>query len=181
MISVAQGKAISWHRRSITPGSHGLGTRRESHPPMRCAGFTLVELLVVLIIMSLVMGLVGFSMSRSLTGAKVRASGRDLMAALRYTRLQAVTSRREQRLMVNVDERYYVIPVKNKRVSFPHGIRVDLLTARSELSAEHTGAIRFFPDGSSTGGRVTLHLGQRTWVVAVGWLTGEVSLAEESG
>jgi len=144
-------------------------------------GFTLVELLVVIIIMSLVLGLVGFSMSRSLSGAKARTVGRDLMAALRYTRLQAVVTRKEQRLLVNVDDGFYVIPVKRKRVVFPEGIHVDLLTARSELTTDHEGAIRFFPDGSSTGGRVTLHLKQRAWVVAVGWLTGTVTLREGTG
>ncbi|TCV91049.1 hypothetical protein EC912_1171, partial [Luteibacter rhizovicinus] len=44
-----------------------------------------------------------------------------------------------------------------------------------------TGRIRFFPDGSSTGGRVTLGRGTREWHVNVGWLTGAVSVVVTDG
>ena len=38
--------------------------------------------------------------------------------------------------------------------------------------------IRFFPDGSATGGRVRLARDNRQYVVVVDWLTGSVSLEE---
>jgi hypothetical protein len=39
------------------------------------------------------------------------------------------------------------------------------------------GVIRFFGDGSSTGGSVTILQGERRSDVTVDWLTGRVSLA----
>jgi hypothetical protein len=38
------------------------------------------------------------------------------------------------------------------------------------------GQIRFFPDGSSTGGRIGLSRNDRRAAVAVDWLTGLVSV-----
>jgi general secretion pathway protein H len=53
-----------------------------------------------------------------------------------------------------------------------------LFTARSELEEEGVGRIRFFPDGSSTGGHIDLLHKDAVWRVEVLWLTGEVSVRE---
>jgi general secretion pathway protein H len=144
-----------------------------------CAGFSLIEVLVVMIIIALVMSLVGVSINRGLSSAEVRSAARDLMAAVRITRGEAIIRGEEQRLYFNVDENYYRIPARgDKRVDMPDGMELGLLTARSEMASESEGSIRFFPDGSSTGGRVFLTAGDRQWTVEVVWLTGEASLRE---
>jgi general secretion pathway protein H len=38
------------------------------------------------------------------------------------------------------------------------------------------GAILFFPDGASTGGRVQLSVKNAAWNIDVAWLTGEVKI-----
>ena len=59
----------------------------------------------------------------------------------------------------------------------PAGIDLELLTVATELGGGGArGGIRFFPDGSSTGGRVTLSHGSRQYFVDVDWLTGRVSV-----
>ncbi len=145
----------------------------------RHRGFSLLELLVVLVIVALMATVVGVSVSRSITGAEVRSASRDLMAALRYTRGQAILTRSEQTLSVDVEKREYQAPEKST-VTIPEDMTMRLLTARTERTGESSGTIRFFPDGSSTGGKVTLAAGEREWVVNVGWLTGEIS-REEGG
>ena len=62
--------------------------------------------------------------------------------------------------------------------SLDEALDITLETARSELGGETVGAIRFFPDGSSTGGRVTLALGERDYHIDVDWLTGRVSIRD---
>lgn len=143
----------------------------------RQSGFSLLELLVVLVIVAVMATLIGVSISRSITGAEVRGASRDLMAALRYTRGQAILKRQEQTLSVDVEKRQYQAPGK-EAVELPDGMDVRLLTARTERTGESAGTIRFFPDGSSTGGKVTLAAGEREWVVTVGWLTGEIGREE---
>ena len=59
-------------------------------------GFTLVELMVVLVIISLMLALVGTSISRSISGAEMRESARKVAASLRYTRTKAILSKSEQ-------------------------------------------------------------------------------------
>jgi len=132
---------------------------------------------VVLVIVAIMATVVGVSISRSLTGAEIRAASRDLMAAMRYTRGQAILTRSEQTLEVDAEKRQYQAPGREP-VTLPEGMDVTLLTARTEQTGEHAGRIRFFPDGSSTGGKVTLSAGRREWEVDVAWLTGEVSRQE---
>ncbi len=154
------------------------------HPPVQAAsrqrGFTLVELVVVLVIVALVMGLVATSLSRSISGAEQRQAARKIVAALSYTRTQAILKKDEMRFEVNVDERSYLAPGR-KSVQLPEGIEIQLTTARSEMMSDQVGGIRFFPDGGSTGGRVDLSVNDRLYVVNVAWLTGEASLEMPEG
>ena len=57
---------------------------------------------------------------------------------------------------------------------------VSVVVAEEELSAEGEGAIEFFEDGSSTGGRVVLQSGQQIRRIDVNWVTGEVSISNAS-
>ena len=63
-----------------------------------------------------------------------------------------------------------------RQFQLPEQLELKLYTAQSEIVNERQGAIRFFPDGSSTGGRVTLASGERKFLVDVDWLTGKVSI-----
>ena len=123
--------------------------RRWSQPRGH-SGFTLVELLVVMALLALVVGLVATSLSRSISGAESRVAARKIVAALRYTRTQAILQKTETVFMVDTEERSYQAPDRNE-VVLPEGIDVLLTTARSELTSETAGGIRFFPDGGSTG------------------------------
>jgi general secretion pathway protein H len=138
-------------------------------------GFTLVELMVVMVVVALVMGLVATSLSRSISGAEARQTARKMTAALRYTRTQAILAKNEQVFTVDVENRRYEAPGR-KPVQLPKGVEIQLTTARSEMTEENVGGIRFFPDGGSTGGRIDLLVNDREYTVNVAWLTGEASL-----
>jgi general secretion pathway protein H len=58
----------------------------------------------------------------------------------------------------------------------PTGSRISLYTAQEEQLNGTTGAIRFFPDGSSTGGGVGLSSATERYDILVDWLTGGVSI-----
>ena len=59
-----------------------------------------------------------------------------------------------------------------------HNMTMKLFTARSELEEEGIGRIRFFPDGSSTGGHIDLLRDEALWRIEVMWLTGDAKLRE---
>ena len=138
-------------------------------------GFSLIEILVVVALIALLLTLVAVSVGRSLTGAKVSAAGRELVAALRYTCGQAIIRRESQVMALDLQNRTFTAPGR-KPVELPPGIEIRMLTAREEMLDEGTGAVRFYPDGSSTGGRITLERGTQHWVIEVHWLTGAVKL-----
>lgn len=151
-----------------------MGAGRRSR---RAFGFTLIELVSVVALIALAVTLVAVGASRGLASARIKAAGQDLVAALRYTRGQAMVLRSEQVIAFDLEARTYTAP-KRAAVHLPGGMEIRLLTAGSELSGRREGRVRFFPDGSSTGGRIKLVDGDRAWDVEIAWLTGEVRLRE---
>ena len=149
---------------------------RNDRPGRRQAGFTLVELLVVMVIIALALGLVATSLSRSITAAESREAARKIAASLRYTRTRAILDKRETVFLVDTEARTYQAPGKEP-VTLPEGVDILLTTARSELTSETAGGIRFFPDGGSTGGHIELFVRGREYRVDVAWLTGDATLA----
>lgn len=143
-------------------------------------GFTLVELMVVMVIIALIMGLVATSMSSSISSAEARAASRKLVASLRYTRTRAILDKKEQVLLVDIDNRSYQAPGR-KRINLPEGVDLTITTARSELTSESVAGIRFFPDGGSTGGHIELFVNGREYRINVAWLTGETRLERVEG
>ena len=140
-------------------------------------GFTFVELLFVIMIAALALALVGTSISKSISGAEMRTAARKVTAGLRYTRTKAILSKSEQVFLLDTETRQYRA-ADRKPVELPEGMNVELNTARSELTSETAGGIRFYPDGGSTGGNVRLEANGRIYRVNVTWLTGEASLEQ---
>lgn len=143
-------------------------------------GFTLLELLLVMTLMAILMGVAVFRVPSTSSSAQITSWARQIAATLRSARSQAVAANREARFVLDVENRAFHID--NQRTArLPPDINLTLDTALSELSDAATGAIRFFPDGSSTGGRIHLKSardGGSTATVAVDWFTGRVSVAE---
>jgi general secretion pathway protein H len=83
-------------------------------------------------------------------------------------------------------ERSFVLDTRDARyhgadgheTNLPRGMRVGITSASMDQGSDGTARIRFFPDGSSTGGRITLESGRRQWHVNVSWLTGAVDVVD---
>lgn len=144
----------------------------------RHRGFTLVEMLVVMVIMVLAYAMTAPMISAGVSGAELKAAARQIAAGLRKARSEAVVRKNEVVLTVDVERRQFVLSGDKRIYRFPEKIEVSLFTAQSELRDDKTGAIRFYPDGSSTGGRVTLSRGERKYLVDVDWMTGRVKIQD---
>lgn len=140
-------------------------------------GFSLLEIMLVLTLIGLMFGLVAVSIGRGVSNAEIRNANREVAAALRYTRSLAMRSHAQQVFSVNVEDKSWQA-ADRKPVQIPREMDITIDTARSEVTGETTAGIRFFADGSSTGGRVKLSADGREWVVGVEWLTGEVTRGE---
>lgn len=143
----------------------------------RAHGFTLLEMLAVILLIGIAAAAVSISVTQGLASARVRAASSELAGALRATRAQAIVRGQEQNFDVDTRANSY-LNVKQQDVRLPKGLKVSITSAKEDQPNEHTGRIRFFPDGSSTGGRITLQSGKRQWHVNVSWLTGEVRVVD---
>jgi general secretion pathway protein H len=148
--------------------------RREAPRVKAQSGFTVLELLVVLTLVTVMMAVVPPLLFGGISGAELKGSARKLAAGLKYARNHAITNNGEAVFILDLDRRRFGITGRQREYALPDDIEVSMVTARSELDAEHIGKIRFFPDGTSTGGRITLVRGERSYAVDVNWLTGQV-------
>ena len=147
--------------------------RRATTVFQRSGGFSLIELVAVLVLVGIALSLVSLAFTKSLDNAKVQAASRDLVAALRYTRGQAIVKGEQTALDLDLQNNTYQAPGK-ALVKLPAQMRMTLLTAESEQTSATSGRIRFFADGGSTGGHISVFMGQREWRINVSWLTGQV-------
>ncbi len=141
------------------------------------AGFTLIELIVVLAIVALGYSAVAVNFSSGNDAMALKAAARDLTSGLRYVRSQAMLSHETATLDFNLSNNSYSLTGQKKIYMLPENIDVTINTAKEEL---HDGVakLRFFPDGSSIGGRVTLEKKSHVQEININWLTGHVSLTE---
>jgi general secretion pathway protein H len=140
------------------------------------AGFTLIELLVALVIVGLLMVVLPRTVGRS-AAARFDAAVEQVAADLRRARSRAVMTALPQRFVVDVNTRRFGVEgLDPKRL--PEGVAIGFVGAREERLGDRVGAIRFFPDGSSTGGAVRLEGQDRTREVRVRWLTGRVEVVD---
>lgn len=146
---------------------------------MSSRGFTLLELLVALAILTGALVVTLPSLTAG-SGVELRAAARTVATALRRTRDRAITRNASEVLTLDLERREMTFAGSPRPRELPSGIEIRLFAARSELIGESHGAIRFFPDGSSTGGRVTLSNDALRYLVDVDWLTGRVRIFEAS-
>ena len=145
---------------------------------MKQQGFTLLELLVVLFIVVLGVSIVAVNISSGNTAINHERTARDIVSALRHTRNTALMSHRETAVVFDVVEHNYKIVPSNKVYKIPEQFAINVQIAKNQLLNEQQGSIRFFNDGSSSGGRVLLTRDTAVWQINVIWLTGQIELEQ---
>ena len=110
-------------------------------------------------------------------GLGIDATASDLAAGLRLARAEAIAGNRPVVFDLDLASRQYRVGARPPR-RLPSDVAVALLTVAGERRGAASADIRFNPDGSSTGGRITLAAADRQVAVGVEWLTGRVSIAD---
>ena len=141
-------------------------------------GFTLLELIVVLFIVVLGFSAIGINLSSGNDATELKVAARDIVSALRFARGQALISHQETTVTLDLTENSYTVTGRNKTYPISKTIDVTVVTAQNELNGQGLGNIRFFADGSSTGGRITLERGKAGWQIDINWLTGQIELED---
>jgi general secretion pathway protein H len=131
------------------------------------AGFTLVEILVVITILSIMSALAAPVLKRPPSQARLKADAARLAAAIRVTRAAAMAQSRPMDFIIDLKRPGYGSPVVPLSPMDP----TTIVTTKSR-------EIRFFPSGQSTGSDIRLRLEQAEARLQVIWATGHVVLDE---
>ncbi len=135
-------------------------------------GYTLVEIVVVLVILALAMGVVVPAVGRSVEGIRLRAEVAGVASFLRSAREQAITQRKPYAVRVDPQTGLLVLTTGTDAVKASRSLR-------AAVRLEGTQAISFLPQGLSSGGR--LRVGSPGYLITVDPLTGRVTAQRVEG
>ena len=131
------------------------------------AGFTLIEIIVVLAILGLAVGVAVPLLARHQGGAALAAAAAELRAALAAARQEAIGDARTVAFTGDAVEGYRIDGHHRPLAAAPSGLRV---------VTEGGTRISFFPSGGSSGGRVVLHTDAARREIEVDAITGRATL-----
>lgn len=141
----------------------------------RSAGFTLIELILVLAVMALLAGMAAPIYSKLKAGAEYRSMVRQIMAGLSLARQQAAETGRDVAYSCDLAKRLCGLEGKLSN-QVPEAVTLKATVAGVELKDDAVASIRFYPDGGSTGGYFELIRASGTGVrLRVDWLFGRLT------
>jgi general secretion pathway protein H len=139
------------------------------------AGFTLIELVVVLAITALLLGLATGFFRGPQARTTLSSAAREIASGFRAAREEAILRGRPEVVAVDVMSGAWRRPGSQPRY-LPRGVRAVLFAQDTDVDGRGRGLIRFYPDGSSSGGGLSLEAKGLRYEVLVDWLTGGVTI-----
>jgi general secretion pathway protein H len=140
----------------------------------RRAGFTLIEVVAVMLIIALVSSLAVTMMPGTGRGG-LKALTLETAALLRRERLGAVLTGRDRQVSLDGERRVLVGDGGNV-LAIPRDVVLDVLGIDALWSGRQA-VVRFTPDGASTGAVLKLSRENAAYEIRVNWYTGGVAVA----
>ncbi len=149
-------------------------------------GFTLIEIIVVMLIVGISAGLVAVLVGKSSANRDLKVFVKDASAMLRYARNHAIAEKRKYSFVVSGNAGSYglytdltpnadiedAVPIVKRPVS-------EMLNVQSEKHSSEV-VIEFFPQGNSSGGVVKVTTPkQKSVYIAVNRVTGRVEILKD--
>jgi len=140
----------------------------------RRAGFTLIEVVAVMLIIALVASLAVTAIPGTGRG-RLKALALETAALLRRERLGAVMTGRERQVSIDGEQRV-LVGDGGGVVAVPRDVVLDILGIDALWSGRQA-VVRFLPDGASTGAVLKLSREKAEYEIRVNWYTGGVAIA----
>ncbi len=148
----------------------------------RIAGFTFIELMVVMAAAGLLLVVSVPNFTKLLETQQYRGAVRDVVSAARAAKTRAIRTNRPVDLAIDTQSRALFMSLAGDQeagepiLTLPDYVEVSVTSAAGLAPTDGRSVIRFYPSGGSTGGDIELlrpsgvgHL------IQVGWLLGNVS------
>jgi general secretion pathway protein H len=139
----------------------------------RKSGFTLIEVLAVMLIIALVSSLV-IAVTPGTGRAKLKALTLEVAALFRREHLGAILTGRDRQVSLD-GERRALVGDGGDAITVPRDVVVDVLGA-DEVWSGRLAVVRFHPDGASSGAVLKLSREGAQYEVRVNWYTGGVAV-----
>ena len=137
------------------------------------SGFTLLELIIVLFLMSLILGLSTIFFANSLPSSRLNAAAREMSATIRHARHLALINGEKQTMIINLDSRYYSIE-GIARKNIPSGITLKVIDPLLGEIRKGEYPIIFNATGAMEGGTIVLSTEKKTVTIQLDPVVGSV-------
>jgi len=138
---------------------------------LRC-GYTLLEVLAVLFILTMTMSAM-VKLHEPSDHLRLQVTCEEISSILARARSRAMSEGVSSSVLVDV-ERNTVLLGATEITKIPSSIEINLIVARVGSKQTPRGTFYFFADGSSTGGEIKLRLNDKLSSITINWLTGQV-------
>lgn len=140
-------------------------------------GFTLIELVVVLVLIGISLAIVAPNIAKGLQDREVRGAALSLAAVARDLRSQALFNGIPQQLVVNLAQGSYVV-ARTREVQLPGDVKF-LSVEGGESVDRDAKRFYFFPNGSSLGGEIVLADSDKaiSYLIRLEPLTGKIEVS----
>jgi general secretion pathway protein H len=124
------------------------------------AGFTLLELIMVVLVMALAVGISYTALTHGTAIFQLRSAGRDVLNTFRYAREKAITE--QQRLKIVVDKEAQTVVFSDefgdgaRALVMPHHVRIEKVMLEGHELVQEPLAVHFLPNGSSENAEIVL-------------------------
>lgn len=164
---------------------------------MRNRGFTLIELVIVLVLLSLSVALVTPSLSRFYKRVELKTAAQKISGILRYFRSESIQKGKIHQVVFDADLREVRVRAleaeekgealkereepksPEKRYPLPGGVQMKEMKIPSPETPSDLPVIEFYPNGGSNGGSLLLEMqDQKGFRIKVHFLTGMVEIEE---
>jgi general secretion pathway protein H len=143
-------------------------------------GFTLVEVLTVLVVLAIAAGLVVTRFAARHDTEVLQTAAYELASRCRAARSAAIRKGSEQTIVIDMANRLVTAGPNVPPLRISKGIDIVSETSATERHSRGAVGIRFFANGASTGGTVRLESGRHAYEVRVNWFTGRVVVERKS-
>lgn len=126
----------------------------------RQQGFTLLELVLVVVVMGLAVAISYPALSRGTVAFHLRATGRDVLNCMRYAREKAITEQTVTRVVVDRNGQKIILTDEygegSRTYSMPRDVKIERVVFVGQEVFDAPLVIRFLPNGSAESAEILL-------------------------
>jgi prepilin-type N-terminal cleavage/methylation domain-containing protein len=133
-------------------------------------GFSLVELLVVLTIISILVSSISYVMLKKDDSLKTITN--NIVHNLHIVQQQSIRNSREYQIEIDLAENS--LTFLDESIELPGYVSVTVRTAENQIVDNEVVGMTFYPDASSSGGVIILESETELFEISVIWISGKI-------